>query len=594
MTIESKPPGADVAARLYGSDPNAWETLGKTPLKTRIPDAWFVFRVTHPGSSPMLFIDQSREWSLTLPSAGSVPPDMVPVPAGGAILGWPLKIPASPGLPLDEFLIDRHETTNEQFKRFVDAGGYEQRRYWKEPFIRDGRVIPWEEAITSFRDTTCTARHRRLGPSEAIRRARPTILSSGVSWYEAAAYAEFAGKSLPTIYHWNLAAQTDCAAVVVTGSNFRDAGTQAVGLPGTLSGFGTNDMAGNVKEWCWNETTAGRRCILGGGFGEATYMFNQTDARSPWHREPNFGFRLVKLRSPASAEAAARKDLSYRDFSKERPPSDEIYRALKGLYAYDANDPRARVESTQSAESWTWETVSLDAAYGGERFRVHLLLPRRARPPFQAVVFAGGANTILGDQWDPSWTEGWTDFFVQTGRALVVPVFKGMWERRDGLMPGGPGPNTPASWRDHMIATSKDLRRVVDYLETRPDIDGSRLAYHGFSYGGGIAPILLATEDRIKAAILWSPGFWMQRALPEAEPFTFISRVRIPILMLSERYDNNFSDEAAQVPFFQALGTPVRDKRRIVAVSGHGAFPRKELIRESLDFLDKYLGPVAR
>ena len=55
-------------------------------------------------------------------------------------------------------------------------------------------------------------------------------------------------------------------------------------------------MAGNVKEWCWNETKDAKRLILGGGFGEPNYMFNFTDAQSPWDRLANFGFRCVKLR----------------------------------------------------------------------------------------------------------------------------------------------------------------------------------------------------------------------------------------------------------------------------------------------------------
>ncbi len=56
---------------------------------------------------------------------------------------------------------------------------------------------------------------------------------AGVSWYEAAAYAEFAGKSLPTVYHWNAAAQTEASMLIVSGSNFRGGGTVPVGGAGS-------------------------------------------------------------------------------------------------------------------------------------------------------------------------------------------------------------------------------------------------------------------------------------------------------------------------------------------------------------------------
>ena len=73
------------------------------------------------------------------------------------------------------------------------------------------------------------------------------------------------------------------------GSNFRGAGTVVVSGDGAASGFGTTDMAGNVKEWCWNESAGGRRFILGGGFGEPTYMFIDQDAQAPLDRRPNYG-----------------------------------------------------------------------------------------------------------------------------------------------------------------------------------------------------------------------------------------------------------------------------------------------------------------
>jgi hypothetical protein len=45
-------------------------------------------------------------------------------------------------------------------------------------------------------------------------------------------------------------------------------------------------MAGNVKEWCWNEDWEGRKLIMGGGFGEPNYLFHQPDAQLPWERLP--------------------------------------------------------------------------------------------------------------------------------------------------------------------------------------------------------------------------------------------------------------------------------------------------------------------
>ena len=104
---------------------------------------------------------------------------------------------------LDDFWIDRFEVTNRQFKEFVDHGGYRRRDYWREPFVEGGRSVPWEEAVERFRDAT-----GRPGPATWRAGTYPDGQAEfpvgGVSWYEAAAYAAFAGKSLPTMYHWYL------------------------------------------------------------------------------------------------------------------------------------------------------------------------------------------------------------------------------------------------------------------------------------------------------------------------------------------------------------------------------------------------------
>ena len=206
--------------------------------------------------------------------------------------------------------------------------------------------------------------------------------------------------------------------LIVPGSNFRGAGTVAVGGDGAWSGFGTTDMAGNVKEWCWNESTGGRRYILGGGFGEPTYMFIDQDAQSPWDRRANYGFRCVKLSSPPPAAAAAAVEPPFRDFFKEKPVSDEVFAAYKGLYAYDKGDLAAKVEATETTEDWTQERVSFNAAYGGERVVAYLFLPKNASPPYQTIVYFPGSGAIHTDKFSLS---VYADFIPRSGRALMAP-----------------------------------------------------------------------------------------------------------------------------------------------------------------------------
>jgi dienelactone hydrolase len=594
ISVESTPAGADVSYRPYRGGPRTWTPLGRTPLtKLRVPKDYYLWRIEKQGFEPAFEIEPT--WSLVhripykvsfrLDPAGGAPPEMV------RVTGKKLRpnIPGLDQLPvvaIDDFLIDRHEVTNEEFQKFVDAGAYQKRELWKEPFSRGGKTVPFEEAMAAFRDAT-----GRPGPATWELGGFPKGLGkhpvAGVSWYEAAAYAAFAGKTLPTIYHWNLAAQPQASLIISPVSNFQGAGTLPVG-DGRISGFGTTDMAGNVKEWCSNESAGGKRYILGGGFGEPTYMFIDPDAQSPWDRRPNYGFRCVKLAAPPPAEASARVVETFRDFSKEKPVSDDVFRAYKSLYAYDKTDLNARVEETTAMDDWRQEKISFDAAYGGERMLAYLFLPKNAAPPYQTVVYFPGSGALLADKFALS---PYAEFIPRTGRALLAPVYKSTFERRDSLKDDVP--NMTAFYRDHLIAWGKDLRRSVDYLETRPDIRHDSLAYLGLSWGSQLAPVMLAVEDRFKAAILESGGLEFAKTLPEADPFNFVTRVRIPVLMLNGRYDHFFPVETSQRPLFNLLATPPADKRYVIYETGH-APPRKELIRESLDWLDKYLGPQKR
>src|SRR5262249_55906052 len=202
------------------------------------------------GSFPPA-IGERGSADLALDENSKIPSGMVRVSQGK--LSQELRVPGyegMPAFPLVDYWIDEYEVTNRQYKVFVDEGGYQRKEYWKEPFKKDGTSLSWQQAMELLRDAT-----GRPGPRDWLQTEYPkgqdNFPVTGISWYEAAAYAEFAGKSLPTIYHWNRAAGSTFAAFIVPSSNFGSSGVAAVGSKPSIGPFGTYDMAGNVKEWIW-------------------------------------------------------------------------------------------------------------------------------------------------------------------------------------------------------------------------------------------------------------------------------------------------------------------------------------------------------
>ena len=80
-------------------------------------------------------------------------------------------------------------------------------------------------------------------------------------------------------------------------------------------------------------------------------------------------------------------------------------------------------------------------------------------------------------------------------------------------------------------------------------------------------------------------------AMPEVTPFNFVPRVTAPVLMINGRHDFLFPLETSQRPLFELLGTPEEHKRHALFESAHYV-PPTDRIRETLAWLDKYLGPV--
>ena len=91
--------------------------------------------------------------------------------------------------------------------------------------------------------------------------------------------------------------------------------------------------------------------------------------------------------------------------------------------------------------------------------------------------------------------------------------------------------------------------------------------------------------------MLLSSGFETWDVPPETDPVNFAPRVKTPVLLLNGKYDFAFPEKTHQETFFSALGTPPHHKRRLVYPTGHN-LPRVEMMKETLDWLDRYLGEV--
>jgi len=610
-SLTTKPSGVDIYVREYSETSRGWKYLGRSPLHdARVPFGTYRWRLTRRGyitletvrSNDLPSQDTDRagllpqEMTFTLHEKGSFPDDMAWIPPSDfsqrQMFHGDREIAAAPA-----FLIDKYETTNRQFKEFVDAGGYEREDFWQEPFLKDGMALLRPQAMELFRDQT-----GRPGPATWANGTYPPDQRDypvgGISWYEAAAYARFRDKDLPTVFHWAQAARADSIPSRITDlSNFGD-GLAPVGTFKGMGEFGLYDAAGNVREWCYNtlEGDDNTRCILGGAWNENSYVFAGAAARSPWDRDPRNGVRCASYpygREAVPKIAFAPVPHKHRDFSRFTPVPDNVFQSyVDSWYRYDPIELNARLEFADEDLSYCLrERITFDAAYPNERVVAYVHLPHGVKPPYQTILWFPG-----GDAREHCWSDKVYCHelvcILRSGRAVVIPFYKGTYDRR--LVDRDDYPPHTIMSRNLYVQRSQDLRRTVDYLATRDDVDMDRLGFVGLSWGAQMGSLMIALEPRFKTGILLVGGICACERHPASDPANFAPRVKIPMLMINGQEDSTFPYETAQKPLFDLLGTPPEHKKHVL-LPGEHSIPweyRRQYHEEILNWLDKYLGKV--
>lgn len=207
-----------------------------------------------------------------------------------------VKVPKGPSLYGEErvrevidrdYWIDQYPVTNEKYRAFILAGGYGNQRYWsKEGWewkTEDNITVPefWNDTIWNKSDY-------------------PVV---GVSYYEAEAYATWAGKRLPTEREWEKAARGEDGRKYPWGDEFDKNRcnssnifllgghtTPVTQYPKGVSPYGCYDMAGNVCEWCadWYDETKDSRVLRGGSWNDKPGYLRVS------YRDFDIGFRLAQ------------------------------------------------------------------------------------------------------------------------------------------------------------------------------------------------------------------------------------------------------------------------------------------------------------
>jgi formylglycine-generating enzyme required for sulfatase activity/tRNA A-37 threonylcarbamoyl transferase component Bud32 len=311
FTLVTDPPGATVTLNRVGPGLRGGAEVKperKTPILGRVLVAGsYVVAVAAPGYQTLDFSldvavgDTSKlHRGLVADDWGAV--DMALVDSGQVV--GPLADEAS-GMTVPVFLIDRHEVTNEAFQRFVAAGGYAEDSLWPDTLLVGGHRLPRREALATFVDKSGLPGPRTwTGGSYPADHADYPV--TGVSWYEAAAFAQWSGKRLPTWQQWWRAALGDVDRPYPWGrdhvtlderSNFGMVAASAVDRhPTGVSPYGAYDMAGNVREWLGGEADADRHPAIGGSWQDPTYTFYNPNLErfEPGFASEAIGFRLVK------------------------------------------------------------------------------------------------------------------------------------------------------------------------------------------------------------------------------------------------------------------------------------------------------------
>lgn len=620
LTVASEPTGAKVFLRRFQPDGGGAgkfperEFIGTTPIDNRqIARGQYLMYLEKDGFVPLvrsisgrlpvyttdLIFQPPVEIKARLVEIDQTPPRMAFVPGGDEYKLVSYTRPTKMPVQLSDFFIDKYEVSNREFKEFITAGGYLKKEFWQDFFVKDGKQISFADAVKDFKDRTGLPAPRSW-LNQNYAEGKDDFPVTDITWYEAAAYAKFRGKSLPSIFQWEKAARdgkfdegfnslpwglsrdTDSMDFL---ANFRDEGAMPVeSCEFGASPYGCLNMAGNVAEWIFNQR--GENVLVSGGaWGEKPYLFGYYGDFPAAYSSNHIGFRLVKNLSESSNGAEPLPPLKIPEFQKS---SEADFKTWLTHYEYDKTPLEAEIIERSETDAWTREKISFTGA-NREKAIAYLYLPKNVPRPLQIVHWIPAGDVLYGFSSVPNSVESFLAPIIKRGRAVFAVVVRGYNERPfppDYQEPKG----TSVGQRKETVEFVTDWRRGLDYLETRPEIDAARIAFLGLSSGGNQGILLTAVENRYRSTAFVATGMrpeW-ENWIAEANIIKFAPHNHAPKLMMTGRYDEACPLKTEAEPLFKILSEP---KRLVIVESGH--VPPPEIFAPTINaWLDETLGKI--
>ena len=579
----------------YGND-TIWHPIGQTPINSlRVP--WFFGQ----NDFQLKFEVNGREIIALKDISGEFNFDQIDkFPSNHAIIPGAQNSMILPGIDfgdisIETFSISKTEVSNKEFQTFVNNGGYEDSTLWDFPIFTDGVEHNFKESIVKF-----IGRHGQYGPSNwsygQFDDNTGNLPVTGISWFEARAYARYKGHKLPNLFQWVYAA--GLAGFVselpdISESNLKSSNLWDIDDSRGENYFGIKNIAGNVREWVTNPqgSKKSKFSILGGSYFDNAYSFNDYHSISPFDRSLSNGFRVVQSAVHGTQDTLDDFTINHteRDILSESDVSDDVFNIYKEQFKYEKYEMNAKIDSIFENENYTTYKFQLLPPYkSDEKLHGYVIYSNKIKKPLKPIIHFPSAWAIFNnsDDWIISSTIKDYNYLLMEGYAVICPVYYSTYNRKKTLKTWWA--NETDVYKNTMIKIGKDFKRSIDFIESRNEFDISYLSYIGYSWGSIMSNILLAIDDRISSAFICAGGLQVQKSKPEIDPVFYTRRIGIPIMHITGKNDGIFDYENSQIPMQKLLGTPLENQKMIVLDGVGHAIPKDIMIENHLKWLKKY------